>query len=119
MNMETSKIKIKLNRETYDALNGIVEYVASTFPVYDVYSLYAREELEKISAKFATKKWKHLKSYSFSLTISEVAVFTKFIGEAMTTLGSYERAIYNLIISNEITPQVQQAVQMRMNFNNN
>ena len=113
-----TKIKIKLNRDGYEALNGIVGHIAATFPVDDAYSLYVREELEKISAKLAAKKWKQQRAYCFSFTISETVVFMQWIGEAMNVIGKYERAFYNLILTKEIMPQMQQAIQMRMNFNN-
>ena len=113
-----TKIKIKLNKDGYDALGGVVRQSASTFPVEDCYSLYVREELEKIAAKFVAKKWKQQKAYSFSLTISETVIFMRHIGDAMNTLGGYERALYDLIFTKEITPQITSAVQMRMNFNN-
>jgi len=114
-----TKIKIKLDKEQYDALGKIVSHVASTFQVNDAHSLYVREELEKIDAKLASRKWKLQAAYSFSLTISEAVVFMRFVGEAMNTLGGYERAICILIFTNQIAPQINTAVHVRMNFNNN
>ena len=113
-----TKIKIKLTRDEYQVLNMIVGHVASNYPVDDAYSLYVREELEKLAAKFAAKKWKQQKAYSFSLTISETVCFMEWIGEVMYMYGGYERAMYDLLYTNEIVPQMTAAIQIRTNFKN-
>jgi len=111
-----TNIKIKLTRTEYEAIRTFVLYASFNLNVTDARSLYEKETLEVLSARFEAKTYKYQKSYNFSFSIIEMVVFMKYIGEAMQLSGSFERASYSLLYTQQIVPQVQRAIQMRMGF---
>ncbi|MCL2291211.1 MAG: hypothetical protein FWC34_11025 [Bacteroidetes bacterium] len=112
----TTKIKIKLTRTEYEVIRTYVLHASYNLDVADARSLYEKETLEVLSTRFEAKTYKYQKSYNFSFSIAEMVVFMKHIGEAMQLNGSYERAVYGLLYTQQIAPQITNAVQMRMSF---
>ncbi|MCL2290843.1 MAG: hypothetical protein FWC34_09125 [Bacteroidetes bacterium] len=111
-----TKIKIRLTRTEYEVIRTYVLYASYNLSVADARSLYEKETLEVLNARFEAKTYKYQKIYNFSFSIIEMVVFMKHIGEAMQLNGSYERAAYSLLYTQQIAPQVQRAIQMRMSF---
>ena len=115
-----TNIKIKLSRPEYEALRIFLLYAAMHLEVVDAVSLYEKEVLEIMNRKFETKTFKIQKYYTFSFSIAETIVFMKRVGQPiMIRFDSYEKAVYDSIYNNHIVPQIQRAIQMRMNFNSN
>jgi len=111
-----TKIKIKLSRQEYEVIAAITGYVAGMVDVVDVFTLLSKEALENINALFQSKRFKLQNSYTFSFTLASLYVFMDFIGTMMRNTGVYEKALYDLIYTNQIIPQVGRAIQMRMSF---
>jgi len=107
-----TKIKIRLSRGEYETVSVIIISASKTFCVDDINSLYIKEALEAMGERFLAKKYKSQKNYQFSFSLIE----THILFTLVATTGAYEKAVCELIYNEQIAPQVQRAVQMRMGF---
>ena len=106
-----TKIKLKFSQTEYEAMSVFITHAAASVNVDGLTSLLVKEALEDMEARFLSKKYKHQKSYQFSISIVEAYVFFDYVA----IMGNYEKAICELIYSKQLTPQLQRAVQVRMN----
>jgi len=110
-----TKIKIKFSRPEYEAMRVFITHASAWLNVDGLISLLAKETLEDLKLRFDAKQYREQKSYQFSLSVMDAYVLMNHVA----WMGDYERAVCELIFEQQIHKQLQRAVQMRMNFNNN